>query len=43
MRDNGGPRRAAELARDGQVAAGGTEQILQRADVGSAVATLWIG
>ena len=38
MRDDGGPRRAAELARDGQVAAGGTEQVLQGADVRPTIA-----
>ena len=38
MRDHGSLRRAPELARDGQVAAGGTEQILQGADVRSTIA-----
>ena len=38
MRDDGSLRRAAEPAGDRQVAAGSTEQILQRADVRSTIA-----
>ena len=38
MLDNGSLRRGAELARDGPVAAGGAEQVLQGADVRSTIA-----
>ena len=38
MCDDRGPRRAAELARDGQVAAGGAEQVLQRSDIRPTIA-----
>ena len=38
MRDNGSQRRAAELASDREVPAGGAKQVLKRTDIGSAVA-----
>ena len=38
MCDDRGPRRAAELTGDGQVAAGGTEQVLQGTDVRTSIA-----